>query len=136
MCQAWFKCDSTTNKVIIDATKDVWEDFTENYAILIELFFLEGRRETLTSVSCAGVVKNSPYMNVSDGINLPQEVYVEDDSFVDVSGRTYMKEYQGVVTRAKTKQLKSHKDQIEQEKFPGLNFDVNFDVQDFMGIKF
>ncbi|KAI5673849.1 hypothetical protein M9H77_14213 [Catharanthus roseus] len=47
-----------------------------------------------------------------------------------------MQEHQGVVTRAKVKQLKSHKDQIEQEKFQGLNFDVNFDVQDFMGIKF
>ncbi|KAI5681678.1 hypothetical protein M9H77_02906 [Catharanthus roseus] len=37
-----------------------------------------------------------------------------------------MQEHQGVVTRAKAKQLKSHKDQIEQEKFQGLNFDVNF----------
>ncbi|KAI5650133.1 hypothetical protein M9H77_36138 [Catharanthus roseus] len=40
-----------------------------------------------------------------------------------------MQEHQGVVTRAKAKQLKSHKDQIEQEKFQGLNFDI----QDFMG---
>ncbi|KAI5652697.1 hypothetical protein M9H77_29884 [Catharanthus roseus] len=40
-----------------------------------------------------------------------------------------IQEHQGVVTRAKTKQLKTHKDQIEQEKFQGLNFDV----QDFMG---
>ncbi|KAI5666860.1 hypothetical protein M9H77_16713 [Catharanthus roseus] len=40
-----------------------------------------------------------------------------------------MQEHQGVVTRTKTKQLKSHKDQIEQEKFQGLNFDI----QDFMG---
>ncbi|KAI5663121.1 hypothetical protein M9H77_22444 [Catharanthus roseus] len=40
-----------------------------------------------------------------------------------------MQEHQGVVTRAKAKQLKSHKDQIEQEKFQGLNFDV----QDFIG---
>lgn len=29
MHQAWFKWDSATNKVSIDATKDVWEDFTE-----------------------------------------------------------------------------------------------------------
>ncbi|KAI5682054.1 hypothetical protein M9H77_03282 [Catharanthus roseus] len=43
-----------------------------------------------------------------------------------------MQEYQGVVTRVKAKQLKSHKDQIEQEKFQGLNFDV----QNFMGLKF
>ncbi|KAI5663466.1 hypothetical protein M9H77_22789 [Catharanthus roseus] len=41
-----------------------------------------------------------------------------------------MQEHQGVVTRAKTKQLKSHKDQVEQEKFQGLNFDV----QDLMGL--
>ncbi|KAI5652477.1 hypothetical protein M9H77_29664 [Catharanthus roseus] len=34
------------------------------------------------------------------------------------------------------KQLKSQKDQIEQEKFQGLNFDVNFDFQDFMGLAF
>ncbi|KAI5671589.1 hypothetical protein M9H77_11953 [Catharanthus roseus] len=40
-----------------------------------------------------------------------------------------MQEHQGIMTRAKAKQLKSHKDQIEQEKFQGLNFDV----QDFMG---
>ncbi|KAI5664002.1 hypothetical protein M9H77_23325 [Catharanthus roseus] len=40
-----------------------------------------------------------------------------------------MKEQQGVVTRAEAKQLKSRKDQIEQEKFQGLNFSV----QDFMG---
>ncbi|KAI5673856.1 hypothetical protein M9H77_14220 [Catharanthus roseus] len=40
-----------------------------------------------------------------------------------------MQEHQGVVTRAKTKQLKNHKNQIEQEKFQGLNFDV----QEFMG---
>ncbi|KAI5677395.1 hypothetical protein M9H77_08345 [Catharanthus roseus] len=40
-----------------------------------------------------------------------------------------MKEHQRVVTRAKAKQLKSHQDQIKQEKFQGLNFDV----QDFMG---
>ncbi|KAI5650498.1 hypothetical protein M9H77_36503 [Catharanthus roseus] len=40
-----------------------------------------------------------------------------------------MQEHQGVVTKAKAKQLKSHKDQIEQEKFQGLNFDV----QDFIG---
>ncbi|KAI5681675.1 hypothetical protein M9H77_02903 [Catharanthus roseus] len=39
-----------------------------------------------------------------------------------------MQEHQGVVTRP-AKQLKSHKDRIEQEKFQGLNFDV----QDFMG---
>ncbi|KAI5671896.1 hypothetical protein M9H77_12260 [Catharanthus roseus] len=51
--------------------------------------------------------------------------------FSDVN-RLDMQEHQGVVTRAKTKQLKSHKDQIEQEKFQGLNFDV----QDFMGLKF
>ncbi|KAI5667944.1 hypothetical protein M9H77_17797 [Catharanthus roseus] len=38
-------------------------------------------------------------------------------------------EHQGVVTRTKAKQVKSHKDQIEQEKFQGLNDDV----QDFMG---
>ncbi|KAI5667896.1 hypothetical protein M9H77_17749 [Catharanthus roseus] len=44
-----------------------------------------------------------------------------------------MQEHQGVVTRDKAKQLKSHKDQIEQENFQGLNFNVNFDVQDFMG---
>ncbi|KAI5681638.1 hypothetical protein M9H77_02866 [Catharanthus roseus] len=43
-----------------------------------------------------------------------------------------MQEYQGVVTRAKTKQVKNHKDQIEQEKFQGLNFDV----QDLMELKF
>ncbi|KAI5652276.1 hypothetical protein M9H77_29463 [Catharanthus roseus] len=43
-----------------------------------------------------------------------------------------MQEHQGVVTRAKAKQLKSHKDQIEQEKFEGLDFDV----QGFMGLKF
>ncbi|KAI5650223.1 hypothetical protein M9H77_36228 [Catharanthus roseus] len=43
-----------------------------------------------------------------------------------------MQEYLGVVTRAKPKPLKSHKDQIEQEKFQGLNFDV----QDLMGLKF
>ncbi|KAI5680892.1 hypothetical protein M9H77_02119 [Catharanthus roseus] len=54
----------------------------------------------------------------------------------DDVNRLDMQEHQGVVTRAKAKQLKSHKDQIEQEKFQGLNFDVNFDVQDFMGIKF
>ncbi|KAI5676414.1 hypothetical protein M9H77_07364 [Catharanthus roseus] len=41
-----------------------------------------------------------------------------------------VQEHQGVVTRAKAKQLKNHKDQIEQEKFQGLNFDV----QDFMGL--
>ncbi|KAI5652473.1 hypothetical protein M9H77_29660 [Catharanthus roseus] len=35
-----------------------------------------------------------------------------------------MQEHQGVVTRAKAKQLKSHNDQIEQEKFQGLNFDM------------
>ncbi|KAI5653156.1 hypothetical protein M9H77_30343 [Catharanthus roseus] len=35
-----------------------------------------------------------------------------------------MQEHQGVVTRAKAKQLKNHKDQIEQEKFERLNFDV------------
>ncbi|KAI5675874.1 hypothetical protein M9H77_06824 [Catharanthus roseus] len=40
----------------------------------------------------------------------------------------YMQEHQGVVTRVKAKQLKSHKDQTEQEKVQGLNFDV----QDFM----
>ncbi|KAI5652250.1 hypothetical protein M9H77_29437 [Catharanthus roseus] len=40
-----------------------------------------------------------------------------------------MQEHQGVVTRSNAKQLKSHKDQIEQEKFQGLNFDV----QDFTG---
>ncbi|KAI5668591.1 hypothetical protein M9H77_18444 [Catharanthus roseus] len=40
-----------------------------------------------------------------------------------------MQEHQGAVTRAKAKQLKSHKDQIEQEKFQELNFDV----QEFMG---
>ncbi|KAI5676975.1 hypothetical protein M9H77_07925 [Catharanthus roseus] len=40
-----------------------------------------------------------------------------------------MQEHQGVMTRAKVKQLKIHKDQIEQEKFQGLNFEV----QDFMG---
>ncbi|KAI5652947.1 hypothetical protein M9H77_30134 [Catharanthus roseus] len=40
-----------------------------------------------------------------------------------------MQEHQGVVTIAKAKQLKSHKDQIEQEKFQRLNFDV----QDFIG---
>ncbi|KAI5676953.1 hypothetical protein M9H77_07903 [Catharanthus roseus] len=34
--------------------------------------------------------------------------------------------------KVKAKQLKSHKDQIEQEKFQGLNFDV----QDFMGCVF
>ncbi|KAI5664206.1 hypothetical protein M9H77_23529 [Catharanthus roseus] len=45
--------------------------------------------------------------------------------------RLDMQEHQGVVTRAKAKQLKSHKDYIEQEKFQGLNFDV----QDFMGSK-
>ncbi|KAI5667832.1 hypothetical protein M9H77_17685 [Catharanthus roseus] len=54
----------------------------------------------------------------------------------DDVNRLDMQEHQGVVTRAKARQLKSHKDQIEQEKFQGLNFDVNFDVQDFMGIKF
>ncbi|KAI5658399.1 hypothetical protein M9H77_27192 [Catharanthus roseus] len=43
-----------------------------------------------------------------------------------------MQEHQGVVTRAKEKQLKSNKDQIEQEKFQGLNFHV----QDFIGLKF
>ncbi|KAI5668387.1 hypothetical protein M9H77_18240 [Catharanthus roseus] len=48
-------------------------------------------------------------------------------SLTDVN-RLDMQEHQGVVTRAKAKQLKSHKDQIEQEKFQGLNFDV----QDFM----
>ncbi|KAI5682119.1 hypothetical protein M9H77_03347 [Catharanthus roseus] len=36
-----------------------------------------------------------------------------------------MQEHQGVVTRAKAKQLKSHKDQIEQEKFQGLNFNFH-----------
>ncbi|KAI5672204.1 hypothetical protein M9H77_12568 [Catharanthus roseus] len=40
-----------------------------------------------------------------------------------------MQGHQGVVTRAKEKQLKSHKDQIEQEKFQWLNFNV----QDFTG---
>ncbi|KAI5663239.1 hypothetical protein M9H77_22562 [Catharanthus roseus] len=40
-----------------------------------------------------------------------------------------VQEHQGVVTRAKAKQRKSHKDQIEQEKFQGLNYNV----QDFMG---
>ncbi|KAI5658111.1 hypothetical protein M9H77_26904 [Catharanthus roseus] len=40
-----------------------------------------------------------------------------------------IQEHLGVVMRAKAKQLKSHKDQIEQEKFQELNFDV----QDFMG---
>ncbi|KAI5663749.1 hypothetical protein M9H77_23072 [Catharanthus roseus] len=40
-----------------------------------------------------------------------------------------MQEHQGVVTRAKAKQLKSHKDQIEQENFQGLNFNV----QHFIG---
>ncbi|KAI5676933.1 hypothetical protein M9H77_07883 [Catharanthus roseus] len=43
-----------------------------------------------------------------------------------------MQEHQGVVTRAKAKQLKSHKDQIEQKKFQGLNFDVQY----FMGCVF
>ncbi|KAI5652327.1 hypothetical protein M9H77_29514 [Catharanthus roseus] len=43
-----------------------------------------------------------------------------------------MQEHQGVGTRAKTKQLKSHRDQLEQEKFRGLNFDV----QDLIGLKF
>ncbi|KAI5650382.1 hypothetical protein M9H77_36387 [Catharanthus roseus] len=47
----------------------------------------------------------------------------------DDVNRLDMQEHQGVVIRAKAKQLKSHKDQIEQEKFQGLNFDV----QDFMG---
>ncbi|KAI5667876.1 hypothetical protein M9H77_17729 [Catharanthus roseus] len=47
----------------------------------------------------------------------------------DDVNRLDMQEHQGVVTRAKAKQLKSHKDQIEQEKFQGLNFNV----QDFMG---
>ncbi|KAI5677091.1 hypothetical protein M9H77_08041 [Catharanthus roseus] len=37
------------------------------------------------------------------------------------SNRLHMQEHQGVVTRAKAKQLKSHKDQIEQEKFQGVN---------------
>ncbi|KAI5652594.1 hypothetical protein M9H77_29781 [Catharanthus roseus] len=41
-----------------------------------------------------------------------------------------MQEHQGVVTRAKAKELKIHKDKIEQEKFQGLNF-----VQDLMGLK-
>ncbi|KAI5681341.1 hypothetical protein M9H77_02568 [Catharanthus roseus] len=40
-----------------------------------------------------------------------------------------MQEHQGIVTTDKAKQLNSHKDQIEQEQFQG----INFDVQDFMG---
>ncbi|KAI5668988.1 hypothetical protein M9H77_18841 [Catharanthus roseus] len=40
-----------------------------------------------------------------------------------------MQEHQELVTKAKAKQLNSHKDQIEQEKFQKLNFDI----QDFMG---
>ncbi|KAI5677077.1 hypothetical protein M9H77_08027 [Catharanthus roseus] len=47
----------------------------------------------------------------------------------DDVNRLDMQKHQGFVTRAKAKQLNSHKDQIEQEKFQGLNFDV----QDFMG---
>ncbi|KAI5653333.1 hypothetical protein M9H77_30520 [Catharanthus roseus] len=47
----------------------------------------------------------------------------------DDVNRLDKQEHQGVVTRAKAKQLKSHEDQIEQDKFQGLNFDV----QDFMG---
>ncbi|KAI5681312.1 hypothetical protein M9H77_02539 [Catharanthus roseus] len=50
----------------------------------------------------------------------------------DDVNRLDMQEHEGVVIRAKTKQLKSHKDQIEQEKFQGLNFDV----QDIVGLKF
>ncbi|KAI5649082.1 hypothetical protein M9H77_35087 [Catharanthus roseus] len=90
MHQAWFKWDSATNKVSIDATKDVWEDFTEkykcatryfvhneeNYAIFIELFFLE--------------------------------VHVEDDSFVDVSGRTFRTKHVDVDTRCKLPSLYSN----------------------------
>ncbi|KAI5639680.1 hypothetical protein M9H77_00107 [Catharanthus roseus] len=47
----------------------------------------------------------------------------------DEVNRLDMQEHQGIVTRPKAKQLKSNKDQIEQEKFQGLNSDV----QDFMG---
>ncbi|KAI5671844.1 hypothetical protein M9H77_12208 [Catharanthus roseus] len=49
--------------------------------------------------------------------------------FLNDVNRLDMQEHHGTVTRAKKKQLKSHKDQIEQEKFQGLNFYV----QDFMG---
>ncbi|KAI5653194.1 hypothetical protein M9H77_30381 [Catharanthus roseus] len=38
------------------------------------------------------------------------------------ANRLDLQEHQGVVTRAKAKQLKSHKDQIQQKKFQGLNF--------------
>ncbi|KAI5649507.1 hypothetical protein M9H77_35512 [Catharanthus roseus] len=56
------------------------------------------------------------------GVEFRKEMW-EEEKCLD------MQEHQGVVTRAKTKQLKSHKDQIEQEKFQGLNFNV----QSFMG---
>ncbi|KAI5681931.1 hypothetical protein M9H77_03159 [Catharanthus roseus] len=70
-------------------------------------------------------------------LNLDHALEYESHSMpLSVHCVSNMQERIRVVTRAKAKQLKSHKDQIEQEKFQGLNFDVNFDVQDFMGLTF
>ncbi|KAI5652562.1 hypothetical protein M9H77_29749 [Catharanthus roseus] len=60
------------------------------------------------------------------GYHRPQEEYprheaLNDDNFYEDYGEN-----------PNAKELKSHKDQIEQEKFQGLNFDV----QDFMELKF
>ncbi|KAI5663702.1 hypothetical protein M9H77_23025 [Catharanthus roseus] len=61
-----------------------------------------------------------------------QEEYPRHEAWHD---NNFMKIMEITLTLAKhtmAKQLKSHKDQIEQEKFQGLNFDI----QDLMGLKF
>ncbi|KAI5657217.1 hypothetical protein M9H77_26010 [Catharanthus roseus] len=94
----------------------------------------------LLSLACKKVldlIKRKDLVNIYKIFNITPEFSLENEERMRIAdswafNKLDMQEHQGAVTRAKAKQLKSHKDQIEQEKFQGLNFDV----QDFMGLTF